>query len=77
LLTLKINEKCSVFITALFMVVILDTAMSFTMTSVMTGWNSGFIQRFAGAWLIGFAVALPTSLAITPVIRRLVKAVCK
>ena len=57
------------------MVVTLDTAMSFTMTSVMTGWTSGFIQRFAGAWLLGFAVALPATLAITPLIRRLVKLV--
>ena len=45
------------------------------MTSVMTGWTSGFIQRFAGTWLLGFAVALPTSLAITPLIKRLVKLV--
>ncbi len=74
---MKINAKYSVFVTALLMAVILDTVMSFTMTSVMTGWNSGFIQRFAGAWLIGFAVALPTSLAVTPLIRRLVKAVCE
>jgi hypothetical protein len=59
------------------MVLILDTAMSFTMTSVFVGWTSGFIQRFAGAWLIGFAVAFPTSLAITPLIRKLVKAVCE
>ena len=51
--------------------------MSFTMTLVMTGWTSGFIQRFAGGWLIGFAVALPTSLAISPLIRRLVKVVCE
>jgi hypothetical protein len=59
------------------MVIILDTAMTFTMTSVFIGWTSGFIQRFAGAWLIGFAVALPTSLAIAPLVRRLVKVVCE
>ncbi len=57
------------------MVLVLDTAMSFTMTSVFVGWTSVFIQRFAGAWLIGFAVALPTSLAITPLIRKIVKAI--
>jgi len=45
------------------------------MTSVFIGWTNEFIQRFAGAWLIGFAIALPTSIAITPLIRRLVKAV--
>jgi hypothetical protein len=75
--TLKIKSKYSILITALLMVLVLDTVMSFTMTSVFVGWTSGFIQRFAGAWLIGFAVALPTSLAITPLIRRLVKVVCE
>jgi hypothetical protein len=74
---LKINAKYSGFITALLMVLVLDTAMTFTMTSVFVGWTSGFIQRFAGAWLIGFAVALPTSLAVTPLIRRLVKWICQ
>jgi hypothetical protein len=77
LLILKIKAKYSFFITALFMVLVLDTAMSFTMTSVFVGWTPVFIQRFAGAWLIGFAVALPISLAITPIIRRLVKSVCE
>ena len=75
--TLKVNAKYSVFVTALLMVLVLDTAMTFTMTSVFVGWTPVFIQRFAGAWLIGFAVALPTSLAITPLIRRLVKVVCE
>ena len=74
---MKIKSKYSIFLTALLMVVILDTTMTFTMTSVFIGWTSGFIQRFAGAWLIGFAVALPTSLVITPLVRRLVKVVCE
>ena len=51
--------------------------MTFTMTLVMTGWTHGFLERFAVGWLIGFAVALPTSLAITPLIRRLVTVVCE
>jgi hypothetical protein len=75
--TLKIKAKYSFFITALLMVLVLDTAMTFTMTSVFIGWTPEFIQRFVGSWLIGFAVALPTSLAITPLIRRLVKVVCE
>jgi hypothetical protein len=74
---MKIKAKYSFFLTALFMVLVLDTAMSFTMTSVFVGWTAVFIQRFAGAWLIGFAVALPTSLTITPLIRKLVKSVCE
>ena len=74
--TLKIDDKYSLLLTAFFMVLVLDTVMTFTMTSIMTGWNSGFLQRFAGGWLIGFAVGFPTSLLITPFIRRLVKQLC-
>jgi hypothetical protein len=59
------------------MVLVLDTTMTFTMTSVFIGWTPGFIQRFTGAWLIGFVVAFPTSLAITPLIRRLLKVICE
>jgi hypothetical protein len=47
------------------------------MTSVFIGWTLGFIRRFTGAWLIGFVVAFPTSIAITPLLRRLVKVVCE
>jgi hypothetical protein len=59
------------------MVLVLDTTMTFTMNAVFIGWMLGFIQRFTGAWLIGFVVAFQTSIAITPLIRRLVKVVCE
>jgi len=70
---LKVGAKAAGFISAFFMVIILDTAMTFTMTSVLTGWTPGFAQRFAGGWLLGFAVALPTSIVATPLVRRIVK----
>jgi len=47
------------------------------MTLLMTGWTAGFVQRFSVGWLIGFAVALPTSLAVSPLLRRLVNCVCE
>jgi membrane protein implicated in regulation of membrane protease activity len=47
--------------------------MTFTMTSILTGWTPGFVQRFAGGWFLGFAVALPTSIVATPLVRKIVK----
>ena len=70
---MKANAKVSMFLSALFMVLILDTAMTFTMTSILTGWTPGFVQRFAGGWFLGFVVALPTSIVATPLVRKIVK----
>jgi len=60
---------------ALFMTIALDSAMTFTMVSVTTGWTSGFLERFVFGWLIGFAVALPTSILVFPLARKLVNRV--
>ena len=65
------------FLTALLMSLSLDTVMSFTMTYVITGWDSDFLLRFGFSWLIGFVVALPTSLMIAPIITKIVRKICK
>ena len=65
---LKINKKYSGLLTAIIMTLALDS----TMTSINTGWTAGFLQRFVNVWIIGFAVALPTSLLVIPLARMLV-----
>jgi membrane protein implicated in regulation of membrane protease activity len=70
--TLKINQKYYGLLMALFITIALDSAMSFTMVSVTTGWTAGFLEKFVNAWLIGFAVILPTSLLVFPLARKLV-----
>jgi hypothetical protein len=72
---LKINKKYHGLLMAIIMTVALDSAMSFTMISVTTGWTPEFLERFVFGWLIGFAVALPTSLLVFPLARRLVNRV--
>ncbi len=59
------------------MALILDTAMSFTMVAIMTGVGEGFLERFAVAWLIGFAVGFPTSAAAMPLVSWVVKKSCR
>jgi len=70
---LKINKKYSVLLTALIMTVALDTTITFTMTTLNSGWTADFVQRFLKGWAIGFAVALPTSLLVMPLARLIVK----
>jgi len=73
LVFLKIDKKYSPLLTAIIMTVALDTTMTFTMTTINSGWTSGFIQRFLMGWTIGFAAALPTSLLVIPLARMIVK----
>jgi hypothetical protein len=70
---LKINKKYYGLLITVIMTIALDTVMAFTMVSVTTGWTAGFLERFVNAWLISFAVALPTSLIVFPVARKLVE----
>ena len=72
MLTLKINKKYSGLLMALNMVIALDSAMSFVMTSVNVGWTEMFLQKFVNGWIIGFFVALPTSIIVFPLATRLV-----
>jgi hypothetical protein len=53
------------------MTLFLDTAMTFVMISLNTGWDQGFSYRFFNSWLIGFIVAFPTSLLTIPVVSKL------
>ena len=66
---LKLNRKYSGLLVAFFMTLALDTTMTFTMTTINTGWTEGFIHKFLNGWIIGFIVAFPTSLIIIPFAR--------
>ena len=68
---LKLNKKYSGLLVAFFMTLALDTTMTFTMTSINTGWTEVFIHRFFNAWIIGFIVAFPTSIVVIPLARSL------
>ena len=69
---LKLNKKYSGLLVAFFMTLALDTIMTFTMTTINTGWTETFIHRFFNGWVIGFIVTFPTSILVIPLARRLV-----
>ncbi len=74
-LVLKLGGRYSNLLTGFFMVLVLDTVMTFTMVSVQVGWTPGFAMAFLVGWVVGFGVAFPTSLLAMPLIGRLVKKV--
>jgi hypothetical protein len=55
---------------AFFMTFAFDTTMTFVMTTINTGWDEGFILRFVSGWIIGFIVAVPTSILAIPIAER-------
>jgi hypothetical protein len=69
---LKLDKKYSGLLIAFFMTLALDRVMAFTMTSINIGWTEMFLQRFLQAWIIGFAVAFPTSLVAIFFARKIV-----
>ena len=69
---LKVDKKYSGLLVAFFMTLALDTTVTFTMISINTGWTADFLQRFLQGWIIGFAVAFPTSLLAIPLAKKLV-----
>jgi len=68
---LKSKKRTRGVIIAFFMTLFLDTAMTFVMISLNTGWDQGFNYRFLNSWLIGFIVAFPTSLLTIPLVSKL------
>ena len=65
------TKKSFGLLVAFFMTLALDTAMTFTMTSLNIGWTSNFFQVFFKNWMIGFMIAFPTSILVLPLARRL------
>lgn len=41
------------------------------------GWDTGFVASWMNAWAISWAIAFPTILIVSPVVRRFVAALTK
>ena len=69
---MKIDKKYSGILIAFFMTLAIDTVMTFTMTSINIGWTDVFLPKFLQGWIVGFAVAFPTSIVAIFFARKLV-----
>ena len=67
---MKINRKYYSLLFGLFVSIIMSLIMSFVLTLINVGWQQHFFLIWLRAFGISFAVALPISLIIVPLIRK-------
>ncbi len=68
---MKIRRKYYGLLFGLLVSIIMSLIMSFVLTYINIGWQPHFLMIWLRAFGISFAVALPVSLIIVPVIRKL------
>jgi len=68
---MKIKKKYYGFLFALLVSIIMSLIMSFALTLINVGWQPHFFMIWLKAFGISFAVALPVSLIVVPLIRKL------
>jgi len=68
---MKIKKKYYSFLFALLVSIIMSLIMSFALTLINVGWQPHFFMIWLKAFGISFAVALPVSLIVVPLIRKL------
>jgi len=68
---MKIAKKYSIILFAALTSLGMSFSMSLTLTLVNVG-LAGFLEKWPRAFIIGFIVSLPTSLIITPIVRKIV-----
>ena len=68
---MKIRRKYYGLLFGLFVSIIMSLVMSFALTLINAGWQPNFFMIWLKSFGISFTVALPVSLALVPLIRKL------
>ena len=68
---MKIRRKYYGLLLGLFVSIIMSLVMSFALTLINAGWPPNFFMIWLKSFGISFAVALPVSLVVVPLIRKL------
>jgi hypothetical protein len=68
----KINKRYSWLLFAFFVSIGMSFFMSLVLTVVNLGIVPEFLERWARAFAVAFAVSVPTSLLVIPVVRKIV-----
>ena len=74
---MQISKRYFGVLVAFFMTLTLDTAITFTMTTINVGWNEEFVTKFLTGWTIAFCVAFPTATIMIPIARRIANKLTK
>ena len=69
---MKVPSKYRNIVSGLFMGLTMSLVMSFTMAAVNIGFSSNFILAWMRGFIIGSLVAIPTSLIVGRVIRKII-----
>jgi hypothetical protein len=68
---MKIKRKYYGLLFGLLVSIIMSLIMSFVLTLINVGWQPNFLMIWLRAFGISFAVALPISLILVPLIRKI------
>ncbi|MDF2178795.1 DUF2798 domain-containing protein [Aliiglaciecola sp. CAU 1673] len=74
---MMIPQKYTQYVFSFFMALIMSCIMSFVITLFNMGLVEGILMIWLKAWVFAFAVALPTIVVITPLVRLSVSFVVK
>jgi hypothetical protein len=72
LISMRISKKYSTLLFGMIMALMMSLAMSLVMTYVAVGFVSNFIVIWTKSLIIGFIVALPTALVVSPLAKKIV-----
>lgn len=68
----KLNKKYSQFLFVTIMVTMMVFSVSLFVTLISVGLVSNFIEIWAQAYMLGFAIALPTALVVVRIAGKIV-----
>ncbi len=69
----KISRKYYNFVFSTLIAFLMSLFMSFVLTAVNIGFRSYFMVAWLRSFGLGFVVALPTSLLVIPLVRRMIE----
>lgn len=72
-----IPQRYSAYAFSFFMSLLMSGIMSLVISLFNVGWVDGIAMIWFKAWAFAFAVAFPTIIAVTPLVRKLVALVVR
>lgn len=72
-----ISVKYAPYVFSFFMSLLMSGVMSLVISGFNVGWGDNIVTIWLKAWMFAFAVAFPTIIVVTPLVRMLVTLVLK
>lgn len=72
-----ISKRYTGYVFSFFMALLMSSIMSFAISTLNLGLAPNILSIWLKAWAAAFAIALPTIILVTPLVRKLVTLVIK